>query len=431
MRSAFHRVPLAAAPSPRVGASVRIVLCAALAVCALAVCALGIASRVVAQEVPRAPVEHSDVWSEPNPGIRHLVRTTTLPSTIHALVVDLGHPGVHIRATPYDERWSTVSEYATNNHLAAATNGGFWGMMQHAEGVTAGGGARWPDGEDDTEIGFFAVTRAGHAWISAPEVDDDEVVVARVGEAVSGQPMLVRGGRLDTPSLDAFDSANLRHPRSSVGVSRDGKKVILIVVDGRQGHSHGMTLYELARMFVELGADAALNLDGGGSSAMFVAEEGGIVNSPSGGRWEAKLGLGASESHDNRGDGRGGDGRGGDGRGGDGRGKVHASKVRQREDGVEEVFVRGNEREVMNHIGVVAPAPGALVAEIRQGTAPAPGTAVVVVERPRPPPVRLGQSRELLYPAAFALAAASPLIAIALFWRWRKRRAARRALRAA
>ncbi len=412
MRSASHRVPV----------SSRIAVCAALVVCAALAVAPCIASRAVAQEVVRAPVEHSDVWSEPNPGIRHLVRTTTLPSTIHALVVDLGHPGVHIRATAYDERWSTVSEFATNNHLAAATNGGFWGMMQHAEGVTAGDGARWPDGEDDTEIGFFAVTRAGHAWISAPEVDDDAVAAARVGEAVSGQPMLVRGGRLDIPSLDAFDSANLRHPRSSVGVSRDGKKVILIVVDGRQGHSHGMTLYELARMFVDLGADAALNLDGGGSSAMFVAEEGGIVNSPSGGRWEARLGLGASESHDNRGAG---------GRGGDGRGKVHASKVRQREDGVEEVFVRGNEREVMNHLGVVAPAPGAVVAEIRQGTAPVPGTAVVVVERPRPPPVRLGQSREFLYPAAFAVAAASPLIAIGLFWRWRKRRAARRALRAA
>jgi Phosphodiester glycosidase len=373
-----------------------------------------------AQEHPRPPVEHSDVWSEPNPGIRYLVRTTTLPSTIHALVIDLAHPGVHIRATPYAERWSTVSEYATHNHLAAAINGGFWGMMQHAEGVTAGGGARWPDGSDDTEIGFFAVTRSGSAWISAPELDDDAVPAARVGEAVSGQPLLVRGGRVDVTSLDAFDSANLRHPRSSVGVSRNGKKVVLIVVDGRQGHSHGMTLYELARMFVELGADRALNLDGGGSSAMFVAEAGGIVNSPSGGRWEAKLGLGASESRDPRANRRG-----------EGRGKQHASKVRQRDDGLEEVFVRGNEREVMNHLGVVAPAPGVAVAEIHQGTEPAPGTQVVVVERPRPPAVRLGRAREYLYPAAFALMIAAPMISLALFWRWRKRRKARRALRTA
>lgn len=388
----------------------------ALLAVALSLSALGAVSAAAAQEVPRAAVEHSDVWSEPNPGLRYLVRTTTLPSTIHALVVDLAHPGVHIRATPYGERWSTVSEYATRNHLAAATNGGFWGFMQHAEGMTAGGGARWSDGEDDTEIGFFAVTLAGTAWISAPENDDDGVAAARISEAVSGQPMLVRDGRLDGPSLDAFDSANLRHPRTSVGVSRDGKQVTLIVVDGRQASSHGMTLYELARMFVELGADRALNLDGGGSSAMFVAEDGGIVNSPSGGRWEAKLGLGASESHDSRA-----------AISLEARGKLHASKTRQREDGVEEVFIRGNEREVMNHIGVVAPAPGAPVAELRQGTAPASGTARVVVERPRPPTVRLGRAREYLYPTAFALAMIAPVLSVLLVLRWRKRQRARRA----
>jgi hypothetical protein len=148
---------------------------------------------------------------------------------------------------------------------------------------------------------------------------------------------------------------------------------------------------------------------------MYVAEAGGIVNSPSGGRWEAKLGLGASDSR----------------AGAEARGKLHASKVRQREDGVEEVFIRGNEREVMNHIGVIAPGPGAVVAELRQGTAPAPGTAIVVVERPRPPPVRLGRAREFLYPAAFALAGLTPVVASLLFWRWRKRRRARRAAAAA
>jgi hypothetical protein len=365
---------------------------------------VGAVARARAQEVRRPSVSHSDRWLQPNPGVRHLIRTTTLPSTIHALVIDLSQPGVRIRATPYDERWSTVSEYATRNQFAAATNGGFWGMMQRAEGVTAGGGARWPDGEDDNEIGFFAVTRGGRAWISAPEVDDDEVAADRVSEAVSGQPMLVRDGRLDQASLDAFDSANLRHPRSSVGVSRDGKKVILIVVDGRQGHSHGMTLYELARMFVELGADRALNLDGGGSSAMFIADEGGIVNSPSGGRWEAKLGFGARETREAR-------------------ARRAGAKVRQRSDGVEEVFVRGNEREVMNHIGIIAPRRGAAAPASPGAATPAASAGtVVVVERPRPPPVRFGQARELLYPVAFVVVAVSPLVAFALFWRWRRRR---------
>src|SRR5689334_5707745 len=193
------------------------------------------AHRAAAQEHPRPAASWTDVWSDPNPGVRYLHRTTTIPCSIHALVVDLAHPGVRIRATPYEERWQTVTEYAENARLAAAINGGFWGMMQHAKGMTAGGGQRWPDGEDDDETGFFAVTRGGRAWISPPEAEDDEVAGERVAEAVSGRPMIVRDGQLDNADLDAFPSANMRHPRTAVGVTRDGKKVILVVVDGRQG----------------------------------------------------------------------------------------------------------------------------------------------------------------------------------------------------
>jgi exopolysaccharide biosynthesis protein len=58
---------------------------------------------------------------------------------------------------------------------------------------------------------------------------------------------------------------------------------LLVVVDGRQpSHSIGMTLLELAKLMQDLGAKAALNLDGGGSSEMVIGEE--FVNRPSDGR---------------------------------------------------------------------------------------------------------------------------------------------------
>lgn len=364
---------------------------------------------VRAQERPRPAAEHTDVWTNPNPGIRYLHRTTTVPSSIHALVIDLTHPGVRIRATPYAERWQTVSEYATRNHLAAAMNGGFWGMFQRAQGVTAGGGARWPDGTDDEEVGFFAVRRDGTAWISPCERVDDNLGAQLVSEAVSGQPMLVRNGHMDVTSLDAFEGSNRRHPRSAVGVSRDGHTVVLILADGRQGFSHGMTLYELARMFEELGAHSALNLDGGGSSAMFVTEAGGIVNSPSGGRWEARLGLGASETPATPSENPSATPR--------------SSNVRVREDGVEEVLVRGNEREVMNHIGVVAPLPGT---ELPDGGAPAVVDAgvheTVVVAPPRPPAFAFGRMREVIFPLFYSLLVVIPIAAVIWFVRRRKKR---------
>ena len=58
------------------------------------------------------------------------------------------------------------------------------------------------------------------------------------------------------------------------------------MVDGRQGFSRGNTMVELANRMVSLGADEALNLDGGGSSTIMARGRGGklkVINSPSDG----------------------------------------------------------------------------------------------------------------------------------------------------
>jgi exopolysaccharide biosynthesis protein len=70
-----------------------------------------------------------------------------------------------------------------------------------------------------------------------------------------------------------------RHPRTMAGVRRDGS-LLLVTVDGRRpGWSAGVTLREGARVMRSLGAHHALNLDGGGSTAMAV--RGRTVNLPS------------------------------------------------------------------------------------------------------------------------------------------------------
>lgn len=82
--------------------------------------------------------------------------------------------------------------------------------------------------------------------------------------AVGGFPIL-RGGR----PLDGLDAAGPA-PRTAAGVSRDGRHLYLAVVDGRSETSGGVTVAELASLLARAGASAAVNLDGGGSSA-FVA----------------------------------------------------------------------------------------------------------------------------------------------------------------
>ena len=58
----------------------------------------------------------------------------------------------------------------------------------------------------------------------------------------------------------------LLHPRTAVGIDTDGNRLLFLVIDGRSASSRGYTMVELATMMTALGAENALNLDGGGSS---------------------------------------------------------------------------------------------------------------------------------------------------------------------
>ena len=68
-----------------------------------------------------------------------------------------------------------------------------------------------------------------------------------------------------------------RNPRTAIGYTEDNK-LILVAVDGRENYSIGLTLNELANFMLSLGCVNAMNLDGGGSTVMYV--NGRIVNNP-------------------------------------------------------------------------------------------------------------------------------------------------------
>jgi Phosphodiester glycosidase len=108
-------------------------------------------------------------------------------------------------------------------------------------------------------------------------------------EALGGRPLLLRDSAvvagIDTAGGAGFAAG--RHPRTAVGIARDGRRLLLAVVDGRQKpYSDGMTLRELADVMRALGARDAINLDGGGSTTMVYADTGNtatlrIANHPS------------------------------------------------------------------------------------------------------------------------------------------------------
>ena len=106
-------------------------------------------------------------------------------------------------------------------------------------------------------------------------ITDTVPSLAGVETAIGGGPTLVRDGQ-----AMHWSGINVRTPRAAIGWNQ--KQFFLVEVDGRQKSSVGMSFPDFANYLVKLGCENALNLDGGGSSTLWV--HGKVVNSPSEGR---------------------------------------------------------------------------------------------------------------------------------------------------
>ncbi len=115
----------------------------------------------------------------------------------------------------------------------------------------------------------------------------DEVTGKWQAVLASG-PVLMEDGGIVVPEItEADENGNgidsfydKRHPRSVIGYDSKGY-IYLIVADGRHpGNAEGTSIYETALICSFLGLEDAINLDGGGSSALWHSEE-GVLNHPS------------------------------------------------------------------------------------------------------------------------------------------------------
>lgn len=223
-----------------------------------------------------AAAHAADAWTDPFPGVRRLHRTTATQN-INVLVVDLCAPGVSVRTTATGERQRTVSAFATAVGAQAAVNGDFFSFSDYStNGPAMSGGAAW-GGNDHT---YVAPVQFGAGRVALPAHEGTSGVEAWAREVVSGHPSLVVDGARRDNNGDGLCTA--RHPRTAVGFSADRRTLYLAVVDGRATARVGMTCDELVALFQELGARDAVNLDGGGSSTMWLAGP-GVVNVPSDG----------------------------------------------------------------------------------------------------------------------------------------------------
>jgi exopolysaccharide biosynthesis protein len=215
-------------------------------------------------------------WQVVAPGVEYQRITR---GTIDAYVarVDLKNAKLRVIASEANDSGLTVSEFAKKRNAIVAINADYFDEQERPIGLARGACGTWTTGQKvGRKQGLVAVGR------KRAEIQQNTMKTKRwMSGAVSGWPLINKdcAPLKALPGSDHFTLAP--HPRTAVGLSKNGKTMYIVVADGRREGVPGPTLPELATFMDELGACTAMNLDGGGSSAMWVRDA--VVNQPSDG----------------------------------------------------------------------------------------------------------------------------------------------------
>src|SRR5258708_10974731 len=222
------------------------------------------------------------------------VRQQPAPLIIYIVKIDLNDLGIHFLVTPgqlSDDKQlpaRTTSQFLNEFHVQVAINGDFftpWHSNSIFDYYPHVGDYVNATGYASSRGGVYSKGAEGHPtlYISKNNQMSFDKPSAEIYNAISGNVIFVQEGKSTIDNLtDPYHTE--RQPRTAVGLTRDGKTLLLIVVDGRQpNYSEGATMKELSSIAIQHGAFTALNLDGGGSTTLAMEDSSGfplVLNSP-------------------------------------------------------------------------------------------------------------------------------------------------------
>jgi exopolysaccharide biosynthesis protein len=180
----------------------------------------------------------------------------------------------------------STSTIAFENYALAAINGGFFNTKR-------GGSV------DFIKINKKIIDSASYTSskpipehsIAAITIDENDFKIVKGGAKLNWEKSLPQANVLVTGPLLMYNNEeqelkinpfnNNRHPRTCACVTKEDE-LLLITVDGRNDMAQGMTLHELTYLSRMLGCKDAINLDGGGSTTMYIKGQpfDGVVNFP-------------------------------------------------------------------------------------------------------------------------------------------------------
>jgi len=218
-----------------------------------------------------------EVRSEPHDMVYHVITVDLRADGIKALVT----PGDPDKELPLSAR--TTSEFLSAFDVQIAVNGdGFQPWSANPLNY-------FPKSGDNVAPLGFAASRG---TIYQPEFGAEHTLyiyknnkasinneIGKVHNAISGNRLIVDNNE----PIEGLSDAVL-HPRTALGLDRNGRTLIIVVVDGRQpGYSDGASLAGLAEILIDFGAWKGINMDGGGSTTLVIQDENGnpqVLNSP-------------------------------------------------------------------------------------------------------------------------------------------------------
>ncbi len=210
------------------------------------------------------------------------------PLVYHVVKIQLDTPGLSFLVTPANDdgehelRAQTTSEFLSKHGLQLAVNGNFFYPF-HSNNP-------WDyypvTGQPVSVLGEAVSTGDQYSarstyYMPVSITEDNRIIFDAVEEGYN----VLAGKYIDLkPQARSSVETQQRYPRTVFALDSNTNELILLVVDGRQpNYSEGLSMGELAELLVKLGADQAINLDGGGSSTLVIEDSTGkpqVLNTP-------------------------------------------------------------------------------------------------------------------------------------------------------
>ena len=185
-----------------------------------------------------------------------------------------------------NEGMKRTSQQATEKGAVAAINGTYYNMKEgnsvcfYKIGDTVIDTTT--DGEFKSRVNGAIREKRGKIEIIEWSKPIEQSYKKSKGTVLASGPIMLDNGKRSDWSACSKSFIETRHPRSAIYTKGDGT-VVFITVDGRSaGNADGMSIPELAYLVKILGGDDAINLDGGGSTTLWLkgAPDNGVLNYP-------------------------------------------------------------------------------------------------------------------------------------------------------